>query len=279
MDPAYKRVMRSCCHDRQPILTNRIITMTNKISDTWYETFFQGINCELWEKAVSPEWTKQEVDFLIGELNLKQEQSLLDIPCGFGRHSIEFAKRGFNVTGIDISQTFIAGLTEKIKSNKLNITALQADILSMQLTQKFSGAICMGNSFGYFNFERMKSFVEKVSSSLEIGAKFIINSGMIAESVLPNFSSYQNKSYTVENITMIVTNIYNVEDSYMISNLLLSKEGKSEEHSFKHFVFTLGEVKRLLKLVGLKTIATYGSLSKEEYKLGDQQIYIVAEKV
>ncbi len=253
--------------------------MTNKISDTWYETFFQGINCELWEKAVSPEWTKQEVDFLIGELNLKQEQSLLDIPCGFGRHSIEFAKRGFNVTGIDISQTFIAGLTEKIKSNKLNITALQADILSMQLTQKFSGAICMGNSFGYFNFERMKSFVEKVSSSLEIGAKFIINSGMIAESVLPNFSSYQNKSYTVENITMIVTNIYNVEDSYMISNLLLSKEGKSEEHSFKHFVFTLGEVKRLLKLVGLKTIATYGSLSKEEYKLGDQQIYIVAEKV
>jgi hypothetical protein len=52
-----------------------------------------------------------------------------------------------------------------------------------------------------------------------------------------------------------------------------------EEHAFKHFVFTLGEVKRLLKVFGLKTIATYSSLSKEEYKLGDQQVYLVAEKV
>jgi SAM-dependent methyltransferase len=252
--------------------------MANKISETWYETFFQGINCELWEKAVSTDWTKQEVDFLADELNIQQGQNLLDIPCGFGRHSIEFARRGFNVTGIDISQTFITGLTEKIKSNNLNIKAVQADILTINLSQKYSGAICMGNSFGYFNFDKMKVFVEKVSSNLETGARFIINSGMVAESILPNFSNYQNKTYTVDNITMDITNIYNVEDSYMISNLLLTKEGKREEHSFKHFVFTLGEVKRLLKLFGLKTIATYGSLSKEEYKLGDQQIYIVAEK-
>ncbi len=68
------------------------------------------------------------------------------------------------------------------------------------------------------------------------------------------------------------------EDSYMISNLLCTKENKTEEHSFKHYVFTLGEVKRLLKLYGLSTIATYSSTSKEEYNLGDQQVYIVAKK-
>ena len=125
----------------------------------------------------------------------------------------------------------------------------------------------------------MKLFVEKVAASLETGAKFIINSGMIAESILPNLSNYsKNKSYTVGNITMDVTNIYNVEDSYMISNLVYTKEGKTEEHSFKHYVFTLGEVKRLLKLFGLSTIATYSSLTKTEYNLGDQQIYIVAKK-
>ena len=77
---------------------------------------------------------------------------------------------------------------------------------------------------------------------------------------------------------MDVTKIYNVEDSYMISNLVYTKEGKTEEHSFKHYVFTLGEVKRLLKLFGLSTIATYSSLTKTEYNLGDQQIYIVAKK-
>jgi cyclopropane fatty-acyl-phospholipid synthase-like methyltransferase len=97
--------------------------MVNEISDNWYEDFFQGINCEIWEKAIPTDVTKQEVDFLLSELNLQKGQHILDIPCGFGRHAIELSKRGFNVTGIDISETFIKGLTEKIISEKLNIKA------------------------------------------------------------------------------------------------------------------------------------------------------------
>src|SRR4051794_38915093 len=106
--------------------------MTNEISDHWYEDFFQGINCEIWEKAIPPAVTKQEVDFLISELNLQQGQSILDMPCGFGRHSIELSKQGFNITGIDISQTFIKDLTKKINSGGLNIKAIHADMLSVQ---------------------------------------------------------------------------------------------------------------------------------------------------
>ena len=253
--------------------------MATEICDNWYEDFFQGINCEMWEKAIPAEVTKQEIDFLLCEFNLQPGQHILDIPCGFGRHSIEFAKRGFNITGIDISPTFLQGLTAKINSERLNIKVIQGDILTVQLNEKFSGALCLGNSFGYFNFDRMKLLVGKVSSWLETGSKFIINSGMIAESILPNLAHYsENKTYTVGDITMDVTNVYHVEDSYMVSNLLYTKEGKKEEHSYKHYVFTLGEVKRLLKLCGLNTIANYSSTSKEAYKLGDQQVYIVAEK-
>lgn len=87
--------------------------MTHKIPDNWYEDFFQGINCELCEKAYLADWTKQEFDFLIAELNLTQGQHLLDIPCGAGRHAIELAKSGFQVTGIDISQIFIEDLLKK----------------------------------------------------------------------------------------------------------------------------------------------------------------------
>jgi cyclopropane fatty-acyl-phospholipid synthase-like methyltransferase len=253
--------------------------MANQISDNWYEDFFQGINCEIWEKAIPIEVTKQEVDFLLNELDLKKGAHILDIPCGFGRHAIEFSKKGFNVTGIDISETFIKGLTENIVSQKLNITATLADILSIELNEKFSGAVCLGNSFGYFSMDKMKLFIKKVSLSLEMGAKFIINSGMVAESILPNFVNYsKHNSYNVGNIKMAVTNIYNAADSYMSSHLLYTKEDKTEEHSFKHYVFTLAEIIRLLQLYGLSTIATYSSVTKEDYKLGDRQVYIVAKK-
>ncbi len=253
--------------------------MISEIKDTWYEEFFQGINCELWEKAIPVEVTKQEVEFLLSELDLQKGQHILDIPCGFGRHAIELSKHGFNVTGIDISETFIKGLNEKIVSEKLSIQAIRADILAVKLNEKFSGAVCLGNSFGYFNIDKIKLFVEKVSASLNPGAKFIINTGMIAESILPNFSNYsKHNSYTVGDITMEVTNIYHVEDSYMRSDLLYTKHGQVEHHSFKHYVFTLGEVVRLLRSVELSTIATYSSTTKEAYKLGDRQVYIIAEK-
>ena len=58
--------------------------MLKEISDNWYEDFFQGINCELWGNAIPPDVTKQEVDFLLRELNLQKGQKILDIPCGFG---------------------------------------------------------------------------------------------------------------------------------------------------------------------------------------------------
>ena len=134
----------------------------------------------------------------------------------------------------------------------------------------------MGNSFGYFCFDKIKLFVEKVSACLETGSRFIINSGMIAESILPNFS--KNESFTVENIKMDITNTYYAAESYMTSDILYTKEGRTEEHSFKHYVFTLWEVKRLLHTYGLETIATYNSTSKATYNMGDHQIYIVAEK-
>lgn len=250
--------------------------MTNTVNDNWYEDFFQGINCELWEKAVTENWTKQEIEFLIDELNLKQGQQILDIPCGFGRHTIEFAKRGFNVTAIDISETYIVGLLEKIKYSKLNVNAIKADILTVSFNQKFSGAICMGNSFGYFNFDKMKLFVEKVSLSLEKGAKFIINSGMVAESALPDFS--KNQVYTIDDIIMDISYVYDVNESCVISHIVYTKNNQNEKHSFKHYVYTINEIKRLLKQFGLYVVATYSSTSKAEFNLGDSQIYIVAEK-
>jgi len=72
-----------------------------------------------------------------------------------------------------------------------------------------------------------------------------------------------------------LTSLVVTED--MRSNL--QKEGRTEEHAFKHYVFTLAEVKRLLQAYGLTTIATYSSPSKTEFNLGDQQVYIVAKKV
>ena len=56
--------------------------------------------------------TKNEVDFLIDQLKLQGNEKILDLACGYGRHSLELARRGYDVTGIDITSEYIEYATE-----------------------------------------------------------------------------------------------------------------------------------------------------------------------
>src|SRR6266446_5188030 len=80
-------------------------TMT--VPSNWYENFFRGIALDLWRTAVSDEQTKAEAAFLVRTLECASGSRLLDVPCGNGRHSLELAKRGYQITGLDISEEFI----------------------------------------------------------------------------------------------------------------------------------------------------------------------------
>ena len=250
--------------------------MNTTIKNEWYTDFFSGLNCELWERAVTTEWTEQEVDFLIDALLIKPGHEVLDIPCGFGRHAIELAKRGFQMTGIDISAEFLQTLQERVEAEQLSIHIVHGDILTTSIESSFDGAYCMGNSFGYVDYEGMNVFVEKVANALKPGARFVINSGLVAESILPNFP--KTGHYVLGDLTMDISNAYVIGESYMATTLTYTKEDRSEVHRFKHYVYTLSEINRLLAKHGLRTVAVYSSTQKLDYQLGDQQIYLVAEK-
>lgn len=250
--------------------------MNTTINNNWYETFFSGLNCEMWEKAVTPEWTTQEVDFLISELNVLPGAALLDIPCGHGRHTIELAKRGFNLTGLDLSTEFLQTLTRQIATEQATVRVIHGDILTTKIDGTFDGAYCLGNSFGYVDYDGMNTFVEKVAAVLTSGARFVINSGLVAESILPDFP--KTGHYPLDGIAMDIRNKYVVGESCMATELTYTKAGQTEVHHFKHYVYTLSEIKRLLAIYGLQTVAVYNSTEKLPYQLGDKQIYLVAEK-
>ncbi len=250
--------------------------MNNEIPDNWYETFFSGINCEMWEKAATQEWTDREVSFLIDVLNPGNGASLLDMPCGQGRHSLTLARQGFRMTAVDISEEFLASLTEKAGKEQLTIDIKHGNLLTMPLTGAFDAVITLGNSFGYFDFKGMNVFVQKVSSVLTPGGRWLINSGLMAESFLAKF--IREKRYELPGLTMDIHNDYDVWNSCLLTSLTYTKNNMQETHRFKHYVHTVEGVVRLLASHGLHTIALYGSTEKTSYALGDDQVYLVAEK-
>lgn len=248
----------------------------NSIQNDWYIYFFAGLNCTMWERAVTPEWTRQEADFLVHELNVAPGAALLDVPCGFGRHTLELARRGYRLTGIDISDQYTRQLHEQATAEQLPIRVIHGDILTSDLGTGFDGAYCLGNSFGYVDYAGMQAFVRNVASALRPGARFVINSGVVAESILPNFP--KTKHYVLGDLTMDIRNTYVVSESYMATELTYTQHGHIEQHRFKHYVYTLSEISRLLAAHGLQTLSVYGATNRKPYQLGDAQLYLVAEK-
>ena len=72
--------------------------------------------------------TKHQVDFLIDKLELKGNVRILDLACGFGRHSLEFARRDYEVTGVDIIPAYIRYAAKQAGKEKLNVAFICRDI-------------------------------------------------------------------------------------------------------------------------------------------------------
>src|SRR5690348_9766856 len=90
------------CHRPRSRCTTRSFSMSGIPSSTWYVDFFTELPNEFWRRAVPPEVTVEEIDFVEKRLGLAPRSRILDVPCGSGRHSLELARRGHSVTGFDL---------------------------------------------------------------------------------------------------------------------------------------------------------------------------------
>jgi cyclopropane fatty-acyl-phospholipid synthase-like methyltransferase len=242
----------------------------------WYKTFFTGLALDFWAKAMKPEYTDAEIKFIKEIVTIPAEGNILDAPCGFGRHSIALAKEGFKVTGIDIAEEYIKTLNKDIDATKLPVTAIHADVLEYEFSEDYDLAVCLGNSFSYFTYDVLFRFAEKVYAALKKDGFFVVQTGALAESILPAIVTKDWMEF--DDLLFLTERTYHAENSVLQSDYRIMYKGEIENKTAFHYIFTLGQIRRLLFEAGFRTIEQYGSFDKMAYKLGDKQAYIVAGK-
>ncbi len=86
---------------------------------------------------------QEEVEFFIEVLNLPTGSRILDVGCGTGRHSVELARRGYQVTGIDFSAGMLAEARKAAQKTGVEVEWIQCDALDFTTNQPYDAAICM----------------------------------------------------------------------------------------------------------------------------------------
>lgn len=237
----------------------------------WESDFFRGVALEMWRRAISPQQTTAEVDFLERTLKPPSGGTLLDVPCGNGRHARELASRGYRLTGVDLSDEYIGEASAAADGRWIC-----GSMLDLPWTSEFDGAYCFGNSFGYLDREKAAAFLKAVSRTLKPGARFVIDTGMAAESILP--TRVKSRWFQLGDIYMLSENQYDPMAGRLDIQYTFIQNGKIETKPSSSFTFTVAEIGRMLSSAGLQPVEALSSVTGEPYDLGSPRLILVSAK-
>ncbi len=110
-------------------------------SNEW-EEFFDGHAPVYMDNSFTKN-TVEEVDFVLEELRLSPGSHILDVGCGTGRHAVELARRGYQVTGVDISAGMLTEAAKAAREAGVEVELIHADATQFTPDRLFDAAICL----------------------------------------------------------------------------------------------------------------------------------------
>jgi SAM-dependent methyltransferase len=139
----------------------------NTYSSMWFRLFMP---------LQTDESTEKDVAFLARQLPLPHYGRLLDLCCGYGRHALRMAERGYQVTGLDRDKEAIAEAERRARAANQQVTYLVGDMREIaELPGPFDAVINMWQSLAYFDEASNAELVRQIANTLTPGGRFIVD--------------------------------------------------------------------------------------------------------
>jgi 2-polyprenyl-3-methyl-5-hydroxy-6-metoxy-1,4-benzoquinol methylase len=250
----------------------------------WYEELFENYGRK-YDNENFTHGTSGECDFIEREIRFDRSVSILDIGCGTGRHSIELAKRGYSVTGIDLSKSQLDRAREKSSQLGLSIDFRQHDARHLPFANEFDLAImlCEG-AFPLMETDEMNyEILRNAAASLKQNGTLIFTT---LNGLFPLFHSVKEfldgaskegnavcRENTFDLMTFRDQSVTAAEDDFGVKKRLVCNE--------RYYVPS--EIAWLLKSAGFSVIDIYGAVlgafsRNDKLTTDDFEMLVVARK-
>jgi SAM-dependent methyltransferase len=227
---------------------------------------------------LTPQATQTESQFVMESLGVAPGSQILDVGCGYGRHAMELAARGYHVVGLDSSLPLLLRGADEAQRRGLTINFVHGDMRDLAFESQFDGAYCLFSTFGYFDDETNKKAAANICRALKPGARCVFE-------VL-------NRDYVVADLPLRVwwegdgcVVLEEVDFNYFSSRIQSSRsvvfdDGRQLEQEISIRSFCLHELGKLLHSVGFRVVEVSGSMSTKGRFFGahSRDIVVVAER-
>lgn len=217
-----------------------------------------------------------EVEQVVYLLGLGSGAHVLDLCCGVGRHSLELARRGFQVTGVDRTRLYLDRASRRAEAEGLKVEFVQSDMRTFCRPDAFDAVVNLFTSFGYFEDpEDDRQVAMNVYRSLKSGGAFLID--IVGKEVLARI--FRERDWYEENGLLVLQERKVSKNwSWMESRWIMFKDNNRAELNLSHRIYSAVELASLLAECGFAHIDAYGNLEGIAYDHLARRLVVVARK-
>jgi len=250
----------------------------------WYEELFENYGMK-YDNENFTQGTIGECDFIEKEINYNKAARILYIGCGTGRHSIELSKRGYTVTGIDLSESMLKRAKNKASDQNLKIVFQKHDARKLPFFNEFDLVImlCEG-AFPLMETDEMNfKILRNAASALKPKGKLIFTT---LNGLFPLFHSVKDflDSETKEGNATYSNNSFDLMTFRDHNTTLVEDDsGNKKELQCNERYYVPSEITWLLKTLNFKTIDIFGAkldafTRDDKLTTEDFEMLVIAEK-
>ncbi len=243
----------------------------------WYddEEFWTSMMMVWFQKNRLME-TPAEVDQIVRLMGVKRRACVLDFGCGLGRHALELARRGYQVTGVDRTKTYLSMAKGYAEREGLKVEWALQDMRKFRRPNAYDGAINLFTTFGYFeNQADDKKVLVNVHRSLKKGGVFVIDT-LGKEALARNF---QERTWSEhDGVIALEERRVSKDWGWLESQWTLVKGKVRRTFNINIRIYSAVELTTLLKESGFRSVSVYGHLTGDPYDHTAKRLVAVAQK-
>jgi SAM-dependent methyltransferase len=219
---------------------------------------------------------EKEIEQLLCLAGIPSGAAVLDLCCGIGRHSLELARRGFRVTGVDRTRMYLDLAAAGAKRNGLSVELVQEDMRRYRRTESFDAVINLFTSFGYFEDPRDdEKVLDNVYTSLRPGGVLVMQ--LMSKEVLARI--FRPRDWH-EQDGVLVLEERKVRNgwSWIETRWTLISGRQRVDLDLSHRLYAASELDALLRERGFREAVSYGDFGGSAYDEKADRLVIVASK-